>query len=62
MDTQVVLSEDELKVMKEFIEIDSKAKSLDKKKKELSSKVKDIMGIKQDYDIHHKDLLPENNK
>ena len=44
MDTQVVLSEDELKVMKEFIEIDSEAKSLDKKKKELSSKVKDIMG------------------
>ena len=29
--------------MKEFIEIDSEAKSLDKKKKELSSKVKDIM-------------------
>ena len=29
---------------------------------ELDRQVKDIMGIKQDYDIHHKDLLPENNK
>ena len=29
---------------------------------ELDRQVKDIMGIKQDYDIHHKHLLPENNK